>query len=41
MSDIKSYPIPLPPLQEQHEIVRRVELLFAYADTIEKQVNSA
>ena len=40
MSDIKSYPIPLPPLQEQHEIVRRVELLFAYADTIEKQVNS-
>ncbi|WP_183059844.1 restriction endonuclease subunit S [Salmonella enterica] len=41
MSDIKSYPIPLPPLQEQHEIVRRVEQLFAYADTIEKQVNSA
>ncbi|MCX9064565.1 restriction endonuclease subunit S [Citrobacter portucalensis] len=41
MSDIKSYPIPLPPLQEQHEIVRRVEQLFAYADTIEKQVNNA
>ncbi|EDR2897405.1 restriction endonuclease subunit S [Salmonella enterica subsp. enterica] len=41
MSDIKSYPIPLPPLQEQHEIVRRVEQLFACADTIEKQVNSA
>ncbi|WP_258538036.1 restriction endonuclease subunit S, partial [Klebsiella quasipneumoniae] len=40
-SDIKPYPIPLPPLQEQHEIVRRVELPFAYADTIEKQVNSA
>ncbi|EAX9486682.1 restriction endonuclease subunit S [Salmonella enterica] len=41
MSDIKSYPIPLPPLQEQHEIVRRVEQLFACADTIEKQVNNA
>lgn len=41
MSDIKSYPIPLPPLQEQHEIVRRVEQLFAYADTIEKHVNNA
>jgi len=31
----------VPPLPEQHEIVRRVEQLFAYADTIEKQVNSA
>lgn len=33
--------IPCPSLLEQHEIVRRVEQLFAYADTIEKQVNSA
>lgn len=41
MSDIKSYPIPCPSLPEQHEIVRRVEQLFAYADTIEKQVNNA
>ncbi|KFK92332.1 MULTISPECIES: restriction endonuclease subunit S [unclassified Serratia (in: enterobacteria)] len=31
----------IPPLPEQHEIVRRVEQLFAYADTIEKQVNNA
>ncbi|EFV4956631.1 restriction endonuclease subunit S [Salmonella enterica] len=31
----------MPPLPEQHEIVRRVEQLFAYADTIEKQVNNA
>ncbi|MFW0857970.1 restriction endonuclease subunit S [Cronobacter dublinensis] len=31
----------LPHISEQHEIVRRVEQLFAYADTIEKQVNSA
>lgn len=34
-------PIPKPSTEEQHEIVRRVEQLFAYADTIEKQVNSA
>ncbi|ENK5209968.1 restriction endonuclease subunit S [Klebsiella aerogenes] len=31
----------LPHISEQHEIVRRVEQLFAYADTIEKQVNNA
>lgn len=31
----------IPPLQEQNEIVRRVEQLFAYADKIEQQVNTA
>ena len=31
----------IPNVEEQHEIVRRVEQLFAYADTIEKQVNNA
>ncbi|WP_292986292.1 restriction endonuclease subunit S [Pantoea sp.] len=31
----------IPPLPEQREIVRRVEQLFVYADTIEKQVNNA
>lgn len=31
----------LPHLSEQQEIVRRVEQLLAYADTIEKQVNNA
>jgi len=41
LARIKSLPLILPPLEEQHEIVRRVEQLFAYADTIEKQVNSA
>lgn len=39
--ELASLEIPLPPLPEQHEIVRRVEQLFAWADTIEKQVNSA
>ncbi|HED5894866.1 TPA: restriction endonuclease subunit S [Salmonella enterica] len=40
-SIVESLIFPLPPLKEQHEIVRRVEQLFAYADTIEKQVNNA
>ncbi|EDP9479358.1 restriction endonuclease subunit S [Salmonella enterica subsp. enterica serovar Havana] len=40
LSILKELPIALPPLEEQHEIVRRVEQLFAYADTIEKQVNN-
>jgi type I restriction enzyme, S subunit len=30
--------VPLPPLPEQHEIVRRVEALFKLADAIEKRV---
>ncbi|WP_407321614.1 restriction endonuclease subunit S [Dickeya ananatis] len=43
ISGTKIYPIEIvvPPIEEQHEIVRRVEQLFAYADTIEKQVNAA
>ncbi|HCQ3796255.1 TPA: restriction endonuclease subunit S [Escherichia coli] len=41
LARIKTLPLILPPLPEQHEIVRCVEQLFAYADTIEKQVNNA
>ncbi|MBP1018238.1 restriction endonuclease subunit S [Serratia fonticola] len=43
ISGAKIYPIEIsiPPIEEQAEIVRRVEQLFAYADTIEKQVNNA
>ncbi|MCQ4446492.1 restriction endonuclease subunit S [Enterobacter cloacae] len=41
MPALKELQILIPPLPEQQEIVRRVEQLFAYADTIEKQVNSA
>ncbi|QYN43162.1 restriction endonuclease subunit S [Gilliamella sp. ESL0443] len=33
--------INLPSIQEQNEIVRRIEQLFAYADKIEQQVNTA
>lgn len=41
IKDIKSYSLKLPSAEEQLEIVRRVEQLFAYADTIEKQANTA
>ena len=40
-SDLKSLPIPLPSLAEQHEIVRRVETLFAYADRLEARLAAA
>jgi type I restriction enzyme S subunit len=38
---LKRIGIPLPPLAEQREIVRRVEALFALADAIEKRVAAA
>lgn len=38
---LKSLMYPLPPLSEQHEIVRRVETLFAKADRIEAQYQRA
>jgi len=38
---LKQLPIALPPLEEQTEIVRRVEQLFAFADKIEEKVNKA
>ncbi|EBB7289109.1 TPA: restriction endonuclease subunit S [Salmonella enterica subsp. enterica] len=38
---LRSLKFDIPDLKEQHEIVRRVEQLFAWADTIEKQVNNA
>ena len=41
LKTIKELPIPLPPLPEQHEIVYRVEALFALADRIEAGVAAA
>ena len=38
---IRTLVFPIPPLKEQHEIVRRVEALFNLADTIEKGVAAA
>ncbi len=41
LREVKAIPVPLPPLDEQHEIVRRVEVLLKRADTIEKRVAAA
>jgi type I restriction enzyme S subunit len=38
---LRSMSVPLPPLAEQHEIVRRVNALFARADAIELEVADA
>jgi type I restriction enzyme, S subunit len=39
--EVRKLIIPVPPLTEQAEIVRRVEQLFALADAIEKRVAAA
>lgn len=38
---IKNYPIPLPPLEEQREIVRQVNKLFSFADKLETHYKKA
>jgi len=38
--DLKRLPLPVPPIEEQHEIVRRVEALFKLADAIEKRIEA-
>ena len=38
---VATLPIPIPPLAEQHEIVRRVGLLFERADAIDREVEAA
>jgi len=41
VGDVKAFTVPLPPLPEQREIMRRVEALFALADKIEARVAAA
>ncbi len=41
LNRIKELPIPLPSIEEQTEIIRRVEQLFAFADQIEQRVKDA
>jgi len=41
LRDLRRVPTPLPPLAEQHEIVRRVDALFKLADAIERRVPTA
>ena len=38
---LNKIPVPVPPIEEQTEIVRRVEELFAYADRIETRYQTA
>lgn len=38
---LKCWPIPIPPFEEQSEIVRQVQILFNLADNIEKRVAAA
>jgi len=37
MQDIRGFPIPLPPLAEQHRIVTKVDQLMALVDELERQ----
>ena len=41
LADVKRFVTPLPSLEEQKEIVRRVESLFALAEVVEKQYTEA
>lgn len=41
LKNLRSFPISLPSMEEQAEIVRRVKQLFAHADRVEQQVNGA
>ena len=40
-SKLRSIPIPLPPLAEQHRIVAKVDTLMALCDQLEQQLNQA
>jgi type I restriction enzyme S subunit len=41
LENIRKFNIPLPPIEEQAEIVRRAEKLFAYAERLEARYTSA
>lgn len=41
LDNIRSLPIPLPPLTEQHRIVTKVDELMAVCDRLEAQVTTA
>ena len=39
--DMRTFPVPVPPMSEQHEIVRRVETLLAFVDEVETRLTNA
>lgn len=40
LADVRKTPIPLPPIEEQDEIIRRTSLLLAYADRLESRLRA-
>ena len=38
---LRNYPFPLPPLPEQHRIVKRIDQLMALCDRLEQQIDAA
>lgn len=38
---LSNLPVVVPPIEEQHEIVRRIEVLFAFADRVETRLQRA
>jgi type I restriction enzyme, S subunit len=38
---LKTFVLPIPPLEEQHEIVRRLERLFAFGERLEARWRAA
>lgn len=41
LGDLAKLPVPVPPKEEQTEIIRRVETLFAFADRLEARLQAA
>ena len=41
LSKVKGFPLPAPSMEEQTEIIRRVETLFAFADRLEARLQAA
>jgi len=41
LSQCRAFEFPVPPIEEQNEIVRRVETLFAFADRLEARLTQA
>jgi len=41
MTKVKSLPVPVPPIEEQREILRRIDALLRVADVIERRVAAA
>ena len=40
VNNVRAFLLPIPPLQEQKEIVKKIESLFAVCDTLEIEIES-